>query len=563
MGKVWARIFQGDNFAGMPQKAWAVLMLIALAVTVPGVASIPTMDRDEARYSQAARQMIETGDYVDIKFQEQDRHVKPIGIYWMQVAAVTPFGGADAPQWAHRLPSVIGALAAVAATAWLAARIAGPQAGFSAALLLALTLGLAVEARTMKTDAVLLASGAFAQAALFVILRRGTDATKFWGAPAVFWAASGFALMVKGPIIAMVSATTALGYGLWARDWSWVKRLKILPGIGVLIAIAAPWLIAITVKTGGGFLEESIGHALMGKVAQGDDSHGAPPGYHTVLFLATFWPGAALAALMAAYAWVKRADADVKFLIAWVVPTWIIFEAVATKLPHYILPTFPAFALLAAFAIRDGAHMLQNTRVRRAHWIMMALAGVVSLAIAFLPLIAERELGQPHSAASFAAALVGVALTAAMLFLAAKPSAPRLLPLAAATFAFYIAAFQIAIPGIDRLWVTDRMAQEVAALNGCEEISVATAGTREPSNVFLFGTKTVLGDGAIAAEHLLANPDCGLALVDGRDKDAFLATLEAADAEHRSLGNVQGTNYVKGRDLDMELLVLDGARLTR
>ena len=81
---------------------------------MPGLAAIPPLDRDEARFAQATRQMLETGDFLRIRFQDEARNKKPAGIYWLQAAAVAAFSTAGSTAiWPYRLPSLIGATAAV------------------------------------------------------------------------------------------------------------------------------------------------------------------------------------------------------------------------------------------------------------------------------------------------------------------------------------------------------------------------------------------------------------------------------------------------------------------
>ena len=97
-------------------RAVAVLAVISLASFLPGFVQIPPVDRDEARFAQATKQMIETGDYVDIRFQDEARHKKPVGIYWLQAAAVEIADASGGP-WRARgsgsiaLPSLTGAVA--------------------------------------------------------------------------------------------------------------------------------------------------------------------------------------------------------------------------------------------------------------------------------------------------------------------------------------------------------------------------------------------------------------------------------------------------------------------
>ena len=141
---------------------------------LPGFFSLPPTDRDEARFAQATRQMLESRDFVDIRFQDEARHKKPVGIYWMQSAAVTLAGGPEqAAIWAYRLPSLIGAVLAVLLTFWIGSTLFGPTAGFLGAVMLAGTVLLGVEARTAKTDAALFATILAAQGVLaHVWLRR-------------------------------------------------------------------------------------------------------------------------------------------------------------------------------------------------------------------------------------------------------------------------------------------------------------------------------------------------------------------------------------------------------
>src|SRR3978361_697558 len=90
------------------------LLLACLLLYVPGLVSIPVLDRDEARFAQASRQMLETGDFLRIRFQEEARNKKPAGIYWLQAASVSLFSSASSKEiWPYRVPSLLGAIGAV------------------------------------------------------------------------------------------------------------------------------------------------------------------------------------------------------------------------------------------------------------------------------------------------------------------------------------------------------------------------------------------------------------------------------------------------------------------
>ncbi|MCI5048455.1 MAG: glycosyltransferase family 39 protein [Aquisalinus sp.] len=564
MQSVVSHLGLDDSATALRPAAWLALMFISLAAMLPGFFNIPTMDRDEARYSQASRQMMETGDYVDIRFQDQARHVKPVGIYWMQVVTTAPFGGTEAPQWAHRLPSLFGCLIAVVLTAWFGARLGGSRAGFTAGLLMAVGLLMSVEARTAKTDAMLLASITLAQVALYYLFhpRAGKD-EKFVGWPLVFWLAQGLGLIIKGPIITLVSGTALVALCLWRRDFSILKRLNLPVGLLVMFGVVMPWVLIITIQTQGGFIEESIGHALMGKVATGDDSHGGPPGYHTVGLLAMFWPGTLLIALAAAAAWQRRQEPLVQYLIAWIVPTWIVFEIVATKLPHYVLPTYPAIAILAAFGISDAAKLLAGRGVKIAHWILTGLFIVATGLLAWLPYYLGPEIGaESVPSASVFVVVAALIVMAAGLYLAIKPSHERVLPLALSAVIYFIAMYQFTFPAFDKFWLTRGLEREVASLSGCNDVAFATLGYREPSVVFTFGTQTLLASDEKAVTHLEQNAQCGLLAVSQVEEARFQEMLAARGTPVVTFSSVEGFNYVKGDELVMTLYAHANTNLT-
>lgn len=542
--------------SALSPRQWLLVMVIAVAALMPGIFQVPAMDRDEARYSQASRQMLETGDFVDIRFQDVPRHVKPVGTYWLQAASAQVLGGGpDAGIWAYRMPSLLAALAIVAMTAWLAARLGGATAGVAAGIVIALALITGVEARTAKTDALLVAAILAAQIALHRIATHPDRPTGFfgggWRSPAAFWLFHGIGVLIKGPIVTLVAGTTILAWCLWNRDRELLRRLYWLPGVALTMAVIAPWIVAISMKVGPAFLEEAVGHALLGKVAQGDDSHGAPPGYHTLAFLVTFWPGMALAAGGAVLAWSRRNSADIRFLICWIVPTVLVFEAVATKLPHYTYPTYPAIAVLAGLFLASGTDLVTAGRARIAQRVNGVLAVLVSLAVAAVPVGAKLHLTGAVSAEAVAASVLGLVVVALMIRFLRDISLGRLVQLAVGVCVFYAVTFAVVAPMLDRLWIARSLQPVVADTRACETGPLVSAGFSEPSMVFTFGTDTRLSDAEGAAEVLADDPACAVAVVERRQSEAFVAAVAARGLAVEKTGQVLGLNYSRGRDIDI------------
>jgi hypothetical protein len=176
-------------------RGFALLVLLCLTLYAPRLASIPPVDRDEARFAQATRQMLETGDFIQIRFQREARNKKSIGINWLQAASVALFSAPGSTAiWPYRLPSALAATIAVLLTSVLGATLLSSRgAGFVAGIVMASGLGLVVEAHLAKTDAVLLAAvvaGQLALGIMYVRVRGGAPVHRrlviaFWTAHTV------------------------------------------------------------------------------------------------------------------------------------------------------------------------------------------------------------------------------------------------------------------------------------------------------------------------------------------------------------------------------------------
>ncbi|MGY3490230.1 4-amino-4-deoxy-L-arabinose transferase-like glycosyltransferase [Bradyrhizobium sp. USDA 4011] len=354
------------------------LTLTCLVLFLPGFFTIPPIDRDEVRFAQATKQMVESGDFVDIRFQDDVRYKKPVGIYWMQAAALKTISALGVPRaqvriWVYRLPSLIGAVGAVLLTYWTALAFVTRQGAVLAALMMASCVLLGVEARLAKTDAMLLltvtaAMGAMAR--VYLSWQRGEDpAHPSWGPPAIFWTALAVGILLKGPLILMFVGLAMAGLAILDRSAAWFWRMRPVWGLMWTLVLVLPWFVLIFLRAGETFFADSVGGDMLSKLGA-QESHGAPPGLYLLLFWITFWPGAPLAGLAAPAVWRARREPGAQFLLAWLIPSWIVFEAVLTKLPHYVLPLYPAIAILTVGA-------LERRVLSRSPWLLRGAAWVV------------------------------------------------------------------------------------------------------------------------------------------------------------------------------------------
>ncbi|GGF02673.1 glycosyl transferase [Aliidongia dinghuensis] len=536
------------------RRPWLLLLLLSLALYLPGLANLPPVDRDEARYIQATRQMLETGDFLHIRFQDEARNKKPAGIYWLQSAVVDGLSSAGSTAvWPYRLVSVLGATVAVLLTFLFGQQIFDRRTALVASGLLAGSLDLVFEAHVATTDAALLATAVAAQgvlAAAYLAPRRGESVGA--GLAALFWIAQALAILIKGPVVPAFSLLTILALAIVDRRGGWLKALRPFWGVPLLLVLVLPWLVAIELATQGQFLNEAVGHDFLGKVAGAQEAHGAPPGYYLALLPATFWPGTLFLGFGAVWAWRNRRLPAARFLIAWAVPSWILLEAVPTKLPHYVVPLYPALGLLTAKGLIAAAEEGMGVSRRWVQWLPAVLWAVVGVVLAaglvVLPLVLDRR-------ASFGGAVAAAAVLAALWHFLwherARPSVANAGVALVAALLVVAPGFALVLPHVNAIWLSRSAAALVAAERLPDEQLVST-GYTEPSLVFLLGTGTRLLAPAEAAAALV-DGTAKLALVADRQDQDFTAAVTAAGRTDRLYGAVRGFDYSNGRWITLRL----------
>jgi 4-amino-4-deoxy-L-arabinose transferase-like glycosyltransferase len=372
--------------------AYAVLALIVFVLGLPGLMAMPVLDRDEGRFAEASSEMLETGDFVVIRYHDDLRNKKPVGIHWLQAATVGVVSSAhDRDIGAFRIPSLLGAMLAAMATLWAGTALFTRRAAFIGAAVLATCLLLTTEAHIAKTDAAQCGLLTLAIGALARMRQGGGNAMGL-----LFWFCMAWGVLLKGPIAPMVAGFLIVGLLLWEREdgqWNaqWAKPLLYWPGISLFCIMTIPWFIAVQVATQGEFMKTAIEVDLAPKIVSAAEGHKGLPGTHLAALPILFWPGTLLlipGLLLAmsnllgmrkgasfrkvgeGVAWGTREAGAWRFLACWVVPSWIVFELAPTKLFHYVLPMYPAFALMAGAAVD---RWLDTDQWDKGRWISLGL----------------------------------------------------------------------------------------------------------------------------------------------------------------------------------------------
>lgn len=551
-----------DFATGTHARAAAMLVAFALLMFLPGFFQLPPIDRDEARFAQASKQMVETGNYVDIHFQDQVRYKKPIGIYWLQAAVVSTAEALGLPNalrtiWLYRIPSLLGAIGAVLLTYWTALAFVTRRGALTAAAMLAGSILLGVEARLAKTDAVLLftvvaAMGAMARV-YFAESSAAPSRDQGWGNPAIFWTALAGGMLIKGPVILLVVGLTIVTLAIADRSVKWLRTLRPLPGVIWFLLLVLPWFLAIVFRSGTSFFAGSVGHDMLAKVASGQESHGAPPGTYVLLFWFTFWPGAMLAGLAAPAVWRARREHGTKFLLAWLVPSWLVFELVATKLPHYVLPMYPAIAILIVSVLERGSLSKRRWLEFGTIWWLALPLVVIAAALTGLMLLHETTSALVWP---LAAAAVLLGLVAWRRYRSEAGEHGLLLALSAAVVVS-ASVYGFVLPRLKPLFPSVALA-DVLAHAQCPAPQAAAVGFQEPSLVFLAGTATELTSPSGAAEFL-AKGGCRFAFVEAESESAFLQRASAIKARYAAGPRIRGINYSSGRRVTVAVYRAEGA----
>jgi len=536
------------------RRTW-VLLALCLLLYLPGITKLPVTDRDEARYVQATRQMVDSGNWVDIRFQNESRYKKPVGIYWLQAisASAARSLGVDATERApYRLPSALGATAAVLLTYRGFRSLLGESGAFRAALMLAPSLLISVEAHLAKTDGVLLASVVAMQAGMAQLYCRGQEGAHRTHR-LLFWGGLGVGVLIKGPV--------ALAIALFTLMWLCIKEKSLMP-LGMLkpwpwlilpLLIVGPWLWSIQGMSSGEFLHDSLGKDFLAKLIEGQESHGAPPGTYLLITPFLLFP-VSWVLLPKAWQGVRQkktlTTARIQtFALAWLIPAWIAFELVPTKLFHYVLPLIPALCLLGAL----GADR-SNTPGDTPQWLIRITGGIwissgVVLALA-VPATAFWLKGFiPWSAMAVSLIAIGFLVGAPRLF----GTDQRLAASATTGVLIFGLLYGAVVPGLTPLWPAQSLRMALTK-HQLLNLPIILNGYQEPSAVFNLGTNLQMGDFQAVADQLSRKIPT-VAIVPTNTSASLTTKLAKQGIKLHSVERVKGVNYSNGRPLDLTILV--------
>ena len=392
-----------------------------------GTWSLPLIDRDEPRFAEASREMIERADYIVPYFNNQLRLDKPPLAYWAQIASYRIFGEND---FAARFPSAVAAaLTALSIFAW-GSRLGGKKVGWWAAIIFTLSLQTFVHAKAAVADMWLVLFMTIAHWTAFEMIQFPTSNAQrstlnsdeinptsnikhqtSWPWWLVFYLSLALGFLAKGPI-AWTPLLTVSAIIIYARDWQSARRFKFLLGILLTLAVVALWGTPALIQTHGEFFSVGIGRHVIGRSFATMEGHGANsfgmyllllPFYFVTVFVSffpwsiklpwlvrTLWHDRTAGVDAPGYKW-NRMDA---YLLTGIAIIFIIFTLIKTKLPHYTLPAFPLLALLLARHWQGSAVSGPPSATRRRRPLFQTIAitaacALIAIALVVPPMVAR------------------------------------------------------------------------------------------------------------------------------------------------------------------------------
>ncbi|MCC6581246.1 MAG: glycosyltransferase family 39 protein [Phycisphaeraceae bacterium] len=398
------------------------LTFVMLALYLFTATRTTLWDRDEPRYATATLEMLASGNWMYPTFNGQLRAAKPILIYWLMAASVKLFGPTEL---GVRFWASLGMAASALLTYAMGRKLFSPRAGWWAMAVLATSPLMFLTGTAATTDAVLLA---FILLAMWPFVCACVDGVRLWHVP-VMGVGIGLSMLTKGPVglavvLPAMLAAMAVGRDKLALRWKHVGWLALASAIGVAMFLA--WAVPANLATAGKFAQVGLGKNVWERMFKAQESHGGPAWYYVPVVLAAFAPWTLHLLGAGRMLLGKRVEGHrgLAVLAGWFVPTFVLMSLIATKLPHYILPVFPAMALMiggSLEAIRQGRFTEPDRKwMETGLWVYLPVGvgqGVGLLALGLASSWCDCFTGRAHELLSLAQPVAAPAMATGLVVL--------------------------------------------------------------------------------------------------------------------------------------------------
>ena len=373
-----------------------LLLLIYAAIWFGTLNYRHLIPSDEGRYAEMAREMLLTGDWVTPRYNGYKYFEKPPLQIWATAATFQLFGIGD---WQARLWTALTGFLTILAIGFTGAKIYSARAGWLAAVVLAASPMWVISGHFNSLD---MGLSAFLVAALYSLLIAQTTQSQsgcrnwMW----TCWFFMALATLSKGVIGVAIPAMVFAIYSISAWDWKIWTRLHLFSGLILFLAITAPWFVLVAQRNPE-FLEFFFIHEHLQRFTQDAHSRTGPIYYFVPLLLIGFLPWVAQLPGSITQAWQERSRT---FSYGWLLSCWFIvifafFSISRSKLPGYIIPIFPALALLIGNRLD---HLLGHTNSMSLAWKLQTICFALLASIGFFFLSEIGKQARPDEIEAYA-----------------------------------------------------------------------------------------------------------------------------------------------------------------
>jgi 4-amino-4-deoxy-L-arabinose transferase-like glycosyltransferase len=332
----------------------ALIIFYGLLILVPGSYNLPLIDRDEPRFAQAAREMLEEQEWLIPRFNGVERFDKPPMIYWLVVLAYK-LGGIT--EWTARLPSILSATG-VALILWgWGNSMLSSRSALLAPLAWLSSLQVYIHGRLCLADMLMVFALTLTMWCLWHLWKSDLTITRrqrmLWGGLLSLALSMGF--LAKGPVAWIVPLLTLVLAGTLFR-LSFSRHLwgTTLSAFLCALFLVGLWGIPALIESGGRYFHVGVGEHVVQRGLGAMNGRSFNLGYYLWTAPLSLWPWCLLVPFLGF--WDRKFwSEECRFLLAWLLIPYLIFSFYATQLPHYILPGLPAFFLILGLRL-DGEY---------------------------------------------------------------------------------------------------------------------------------------------------------------------------------------------------------------
>ena len=538
------------------------ICLLAIISFFSTINILPPLDRDEARYIQSTVQMIESGDFFNINFLDNPRLKKPPGIYWLQafssVSVKNLFLLEKPPLWSFRLPSAFAASLSILLVYLLGNIIFGRLQGIIAALLFLSVPIVIIEANIAKTDSVL---SCITLAIIYLLAKVIFFKNNEKNLSSLYiylgWLLLGFSFLIKGPITFIIIFLLLMFFKIIERDFV-LSSIKPIYGLILFTIICAPWFIFIFTGNNADYMIGDIKKDFLEKIYSVQESHGAPPGAYIISLFISAWPLAIFLLPTVVWSYLNRKEKSIKFLLCYILPSWIVFELIPTKLLHYLLPLIPGLTLLTAAmiveSIKNNNFLMEfNKRILNIYTFFPIIGiGTIIIVIGYLGI----EFGIGFSKEVILIILIFLLIGIFAIYNFYYLNYLRAFFIASIGTILAINLFMLFVPNqTQKIWISERIYEEIENKN--LNHSSILFGYSEPSLVYRLGSKTKIAGNTIDVINFIKNHKVDYIIIENQYLDEFKILSKENNINFKNISkSISGFNYSKGKNVEIYIISL-------